>query len=478
MPEKQQKRRLLWLCLLMTWMMSTAAMAGGASLTNKKISLTQKSVHVLRVKNASGNASWKVSNKKVLGIVYKDSTRIVLRAKKKGTAKVTCKVDGKKLTCKYTVKTVKGIPKKLTLIEGDKIKFKQSSKKGTWTSSNESIARISGKRKAKSKTIRFMDIGTVKITEKIGKKRYSCTIRVLTKQGLKERPAPVETAPTPSRVTQFIQNCYEIGRVVDADIAAGVAWAYYNSSGHRSASTFEETRAQGKTWTNCMGGVTFALRLHDLVGSEGVRWFATKGGINWLTPAAQSEADARRYFDVIPVLKKVGDAIADGTIHPGDILTYRSMVHVNVYLGDMLSYDTGHAFCSGSGEGARYQRWIGPTPYQGYTCCYVLRLKEVVGAPDTPTPTPAPTPQPETETEAERNTETETGTETETNTETETGTETETNTETETGAETETETGTKPGAGTETQAGSGTDSAARSQTDPISAAAGETNAVA
>ena len=41
----------------------------------------------------------------------------------------------------------------------------------------------------------------------------------------------------------------------------------------------------------------------------------------------------------------------------------------------------GCIFCSGSGEGARYQRWIGPTPYLTRTCSYVMRLKEVVDPP-------------------------------------------------------------------------------------------------
>ncbi len=387
-----RKRKAFWgtgilLCAL--FLLCCTALADEPVLNRSKVRLTVNNAFVLRVKNAEGEVKWKNSNKKVLKVVYSDSSRIVVKARKPGTAKIRCRVDGISKVCRFTVKAVKGIPKKMTVIEGDKVWFRQNDKTGKWKSSDEKIAKISGNKKARSKKIRFRDVGTVKITEKIGKKKYTCKVTVLTKEGYKTRPvvpensASGETGQPMTRVWRFILNLYEISQQVDADIAAGITWAYYNTSSHRSATTFEETRAQGKTWTNCMGGVTFALRLHDLVGPEGVRWFGAKGGVNWF--GAQAEADARRYFDVIPVFKKVQDGIADNSIQPGDILIYKSMVHVNVYVGNMLSFDTGHAFCSRSGEGAPYERWMGPTPYLNYTCCYVMRLKEVVDPPVTVT---------------------------------------------------------------------------------------------
>jgi len=45
-------------------------------------------------------------------------------------------------------------------------------------------------------------------------------------------------------------------------------------------------------------------------------------------------------------------------------------------LGDGKSFDAGHAYCKESGEGAKFIKWIGTTPYQGYQIAYVLRLKD------------------------------------------------------------------------------------------------------
>ena len=382
------------LCALV--MAAGAAFADEPELAKSKVTLRVHGVFVLRLKNAEGTVKWANTNTKILKVVYHDATRIVVRAKKSGSAKIRCSVNGRKLSCSFKVKAVKGIPPKMTVIEGDRITFRQDKKKkGVWSTSDEAIAKVTGKKKALSKKFRFLDVGTVTITEKIGKKEYSCKVTVLTKQGRRTRTesqAGTGSAPViPSRVQQLIRNCHEIGAVVEADVAAGVRWEYWNSSSHRSELTFEETRAKKKTWTNCMGGVSFALKLHGLVPHEAVRWYAvgakkkSPAGIYWLGPNHnQSEADARRYVETIPVFRKVQDAIADGTIRPGDMLTYNSMDHINVYLGNMTSFDTGHAFCTGSGDGARYQRWVGPTPYLGRTCAYIVRLKEVVGAPDTP----------------------------------------------------------------------------------------------
>ena len=46
-----------------------------------------------------------------------------------------------------------------------------------------------------------------------------------------------------------------------------------------------------------------------------------------------------------------------------------------MYLGNDLWYDTGHAYCSGSGEGAKYTKWTGPTKYGGRKVYCVVRLK-------------------------------------------------------------------------------------------------------
>ena len=57
----------------------------------------------LKVKNTSKKATWSTSNKKVATVKKGKVT-----AKGAGKATITCKVDGKKLTCKVTVKDKRG----------------------------------------------------------------------------------------------------------------------------------------------------------------------------------------------------------------------------------------------------------------------------------------------------------------------------------------------------------------------------------
>lgn len=79
-----------------------------AALTKKTITLTMTNKKAspsatLKVKNAQKSILWTTSDKKVAAIekAGKNSIRIV--ARKAGKAVITCKVDGRKLTCKVTV---------------------------------------------------------------------------------------------------------------------------------------------------------------------------------------------------------------------------------------------------------------------------------------------------------------------------------------------------------------------------------------
>lgn len=84
----------------------TAAVPGGVS-AKGKIKLNKKKVTVrvgqkvkLKLKNAKKKVQWKSSRKKVASVTAKG----VVKAKKKGTAKITAKCGGRKYTCRVTVK--------------------------------------------------------------------------------------------------------------------------------------------------------------------------------------------------------------------------------------------------------------------------------------------------------------------------------------------------------------------------------------
>jgi len=168
----------------------------------------------------------------------------------------------------------------------------------------------------------------------------------------------------------LIASMKKLNRVMKADNQAGNQWRYYNTK--RSESTFKATRAAKKFFTNCMGGVTFACKDAGIPGSA-LQWYGDKAKIHWLSDRAK--ADCKKYFDIITLKKTVKKGVKKGMIIPGDILTYVTMTHTNMYYGDSLSFDTGHAFCSGSGEGAPFKKWIGTLAHSNKQVQYILRLK-------------------------------------------------------------------------------------------------------
>lgn len=157
------------------------------------------------------------------------------------------------------------------------------------------------------------------------------------------------------------------------DIAAGKDWRYFNT-GHVSESTFWLTRKANKLYTNCMGGVSFALK-ESGIPAKACSWYGAKGFIRFLNDHA--EADLRKYADIIPIngKKTPKQLVADGTLCPGDILTFMTFNHTCGYLGNGISYDSGHAFCLEKGEGARYVKWIGPLSWENYKVGFIIRLK-------------------------------------------------------------------------------------------------------
>ena len=162
-------------------------------LTKQKITLSVNNAYVLTLNGSSQTVAWSSSKKNIVSIVFSNNERAVLKAKKTGTSTITAQIGNKKLTCKVTVKKQKGIPKKMTVIKGDKVTFKQNKKKGTWKSSNTAIAKVA-KKKSASKKVTFKALGTVVISEKIGKKTYKCKVTIISKYGTNSDVPPAENS--------------------------------------------------------------------------------------------------------------------------------------------------------------------------------------------------------------------------------------------------------------------------------------------
>ena len=157
------------------------------------------------------------------------------------------------------------------------------------------------------------------------------------------------------------------------DIKAGKDWRYYNRK-YISESTFWKTRKANKYYTNCMGGVSFALKEAGIPASA-CSWYGQKGGgIRWLN--SHAEADLRKYADLIKIGNKTPAQLeAEGVLCPGDILTFVDLNHTCGYLGNGLSFDSGHAYCTEKGEGAHFVKWIGSLSWANYKVGYIIRLR-------------------------------------------------------------------------------------------------------
>jgi flagellum-specific peptidoglycan hydrolase FlgJ len=157
---------------------------------------------------------------------------------------------------------------------------------------------------------------------------------------------------------------------LEKDIASGRKWIYSNAGCSAKMSTAIK---KGNRKCNCALLARWALRKLGLLNGD--NWWGEKGGtIVW---RGTSKEQMLKYFDLIRIASKktVNQAIKDGTLQPGDIVTYVNMQHTNVYAGNGKWYDAGHAYASGAGEGAVFKAWYGGTVHGAQPIGYILRRK-------------------------------------------------------------------------------------------------------
>ena len=161
-------------------------------------------------------------------------------------------------------------------------------------------------------------------------------------------------------------------KTLRTDNAAGHQWKYCNVTSHK-AKDFESARRQGKYLLNCVDGVQWAAKIAGIPGSA-LAWYGSRG-IAWCGQNAQ--ANAKKYFQIIKVGNKtVKQCLDQGLLCEGDILTYVSLSHTNAYYKDGKSWDSGHAYCKGSGEHAPFTKWIGSLRYSTSKVAFILRIKD------------------------------------------------------------------------------------------------------
>ena len=153
-------------------------------LSKKSVSLTAGKKTTIQLKNtvSSKKLTWKSSKTSVVTVKKGSSGKVTLTAKKKGTATVTATYNGKKYSCKVTVKAVspKLSKSSVSVPVGGKVSVSLSNpvkgKKTTWKSSSTSIATV--KAGTNKVTITGKKAGKVTVTATHNGKKYKCTVTV------------------------------------------------------------------------------------------------------------------------------------------------------------------------------------------------------------------------------------------------------------------------------------------------------------
>ena len=166
------------LFVIMLICICTFSSFGGTKVYAATVKLNKSSANLyvgesvtLKLNGTKKTVKWSTSNKNVASV----SSKGKVTAKKKGTATISAKCNGKSYKCKIIVKPISLNKSSATIKVGDSINLKLNGakKKITWSSSDNSIAKVSSKG-----VVSARKKGKVTITAKHDGKNYKCNIRV------------------------------------------------------------------------------------------------------------------------------------------------------------------------------------------------------------------------------------------------------------------------------------------------------------
>lgn len=150
---------------------STNVYASSVKLNKTSVKLYVGGSASLKLNGTKKAVKWSSSNKNIASVSSKGKAT----AKKKGTAIITAKCNGKSYKCKITVSPITLNKTSATLNVGDTISLKLNGaqNKVTWSSSNNSIAKVSSKGLVSARKK-----GKVTITAKCDGKTYKCNVTI------------------------------------------------------------------------------------------------------------------------------------------------------------------------------------------------------------------------------------------------------------------------------------------------------------
>lgn len=192
-----------------------------------------------------------------------------------------------------------------------------------------------------------------------------------------EAAEPEETPEEEPETSSILEQCAKFQAQLEADIAVDKNWEYHNPSKYLEEQ-WANALKNNKRACNCALLARWALKEAGLIPQDTKIFYGKLGGtIQWGAGTKEAVTTA---CDLISIQNRtVQQLIDDGTLRPGDIVTYVDLQHTNIYAGGGKWYDAGHAYCSGSGEGAIYKSWYGDGKYNSQKVGYIIRPKAEAG---------------------------------------------------------------------------------------------------
>ena len=173
--------------------------------------------------------------------------------------------------------------------------------------------------------------------------------------------------------SNILEQCAKFQKQLEADIKAEKNWEYHNPSKYLEEQ-WSNALKNNKRACNCALLARWALKEAGLIPQDTKIFYGKLGGtIQW---GSGTKEAVTATCDLINIQNRtVQQLINDGTLQPGDIVTYVNLQHTNIYAGGGKWYDAGHAYCNGVGEGAVYKSWYGEGQYNNQKVGYIIRAK-------------------------------------------------------------------------------------------------------
>lgn len=168
----RNNKRWVYIIMLLIFCISLpTTVSASVKISKKNITLIKGQTKKLKISGSRKKVKWTSSKKSVVTVTRNG----VVKAWRKGTAKITAKVGKKKYICKVKVEAPKINKSKLVLPEGKtaKLVLSGASRKVIWKSSNPYIATVTNKGK-----IQGRHVGNCTITATTGGRTYTCSITV------------------------------------------------------------------------------------------------------------------------------------------------------------------------------------------------------------------------------------------------------------------------------------------------------------